>query len=86
MTAKEVAADILTRCWQNPADPKDRLPFAGLDAEIEKAVSDAEQRGRIAAVVDTLAILSDEQRLEIFGRYCRACGSKDPRCQCANDE
>lgn len=30
--------------------------------------------------------LTDGQRLHLFAQYCRGCGSKDPSCQCWNDE
>ena len=33
-----------------------------------------------------LAALTDEQRMELFGAYCKSCGSDDPGCQCWNDE
>lgn len=33
-----------------------------------------------------LSKLSDEQRMELFGYYCKACGSDNPKCQCWNDE
>lgn len=33
-----------------------------------------------------LDAMTDEQRMELFCDYCTECGSKDPRCQCWNDE
>lgn len=30
--------------------------------------------------------LTDDERMELFGNYCRYCGCKDPTCQCWNDE
>ncbi len=30
--------------------------------------------------------LTNEQRLELFGEYCKGCGCDDPDCQCWNDE
>lgn len=30
--------------------------------------------------------LTDDQRVELMGNYCRSCGCKDPSCQCWNDE
>lgn len=30
--------------------------------------------------------LTDGQRLHLFAQYCLGCGSKDPSCQCWNDE
>jgi hypothetical protein len=35
---------------------------------------------------DALDALTAEQRLEVFALYCTACGRKDARCQCWNDE
>jgi hypothetical protein len=37
-------------------------------------------------ILELLNQLTDEERLDIFSEYCRTCGSKDPRCQCWNDE
>lgn len=38
-------------------------------------------------VAELIASLTDEQRVELFNRYCKACGAaNDPRCQCWNDE
>lgn len=33
-----------------------------------------------------LAKLTDEERMSLFGDYCRSCGCDNPRCQCWNDE
>lgn len=30
--------------------------------------------------------MKNDDRLEVFVRYCRYCGSEDPGCQCRNDE
>lgn len=30
--------------------------------------------------------LTDKQRVDLFGDFCRACGTPDPNCQCWNDE
>ena len=38
------------------------------------------------SIMDMLDILTDDERLEIFYRYCVHCGSKDVKCQCWNDE
>lgn len=37
-------------------------------------------------VFEALDSLTDEQRLNVFSRYCTHCGSRNPRCQCMNDE
>lgn len=39
-----------------------------------------------ATALGYMLMLSDEERMEIIMRFCRACGSDDPRCQCWNDE
>ncbi len=39
-----------------------------------------------AQAVNALLSLTDEQRMSAFRLFCRHCGSKDPRCQCWNDE
>lgn len=30
--------------------------------------------------------LSDDERMELMGNYCKNCGDKNPNCQCWNDE
>lgn len=35
---------------------------------------------------EILRSLPRAERLEIFGDYCKHCGSADPGCQCWNDE
>ena len=30
--------------------------------------------------------LTDDQRLEVFNKFCKGCGKEDPSCQCWNDE
>lgn len=46
-------------------------------------VRDADPTGDAGSAV---AALTDEQRVELFSRYCRSCGSNDRGCQCWNDE
>jgi hypothetical protein len=40
----------------------------------------------LAWLVEKLNELTDEERLDVFARYCTYCGRKDPDCQCWNDE
>jgi len=37
-------------------------------------------------VASFVASMTDEQRVELFSKYCKHCGSDDPGCQCMNDE
>ena len=30
--------------------------------------------------------LTDDERMELFGDYCKYCGDTNPTCQCWNDE
>ena len=30
--------------------------------------------------------LTDEQRMQIIGSYCKYCGCDNPRCNCENDD
>lgn len=48
------------------------------------ATASSEEREEIE--VQRLASLTDDERLGIFMRHCRDCGSKNPSCQCMNDE
>lgn len=40
----------------------------------------------LESIKELLDALSDDERLELFGFYCKSCGGTDPRCQCWNDE
>ena len=40
----------------------------------------------VASVLSPMDTLTDDERLQVMARYCRDCGSEDPRCQCWNDE
>lgn len=40
----------------------------------------------ISKVVELLKLLDPEDRMEIFGKFCKHCGGDDPNCQCWNDE
>ena len=42
--------------------------------------------GRKALAANALFSLTDEERAEVFGLFCRHCGANDHRCQCWNDE
>lgn len=43
MTPEERTNDILTRCWEKDPAKREQFPFHGLDAEITKAIHEAEQ-------------------------------------------
>jgi hypothetical protein len=45
--------------------------------------SNQRQRDGIKAMLDAL---TDDERSDLFNEYCSSCGSKDPECQCWNDE
>lgn len=38
------------------------------------------------AIEDFLTRISDEERLSLFGDYCKYCGIDDNTCQCFNDD
>ncbi len=42
--------------------------------------------GRVALARALLLELTGAERRRLFGEFCRYCGTKDPRCQCWNDE
>lgn len=63
------------------------------DADVLKEAADEIERLRTERnneLKERLDALSDDQRLELMGRYCAHCGCKQPesgmRCQCWNDE
>lgn len=37
-------------------------------------------------VANLLALMTEEERLEVFALFCTYCGTDDPECQCWNDE
>jgi len=39
-----------------------------------------------AVIANNLYQLSDTERKDLFNLFCKHCGSKDPNCQCHNDE
>jgi hypothetical protein len=39
-----------------------------------------------AHAMEFLKDLTDEERLEIFNKFCKSCGSKNNKCQCWNDD
>lgn len=41
---------------------------------------------RKAVAANALFGLIDEERTQVFGLFCKHCGSNDPRCQCWNDD
>ncbi len=41
---------------------------------------------RVDAIISQMKEMSDDQRLEIIGSFCRHCGCDNPQCQCWNDE
>lgn len=57
---------------------------ADLRREEEKGYARGLQDGNDIEVM--LAALTNEQRLELFGKYCTACGSNDPNCCCMRDD
>jgi len=45
---------------------------------------------KIKATVETLItlmqLMTDDERMDVMGEFCRHCGDINPRCQCWNDE
>jgi hypothetical protein len=41
---------------------------------------------KIDHIIELLNRLSDEERVEVFSKFCRYCGDKNPDCQCWNDD
>lgn len=44
------------------------------------------KQGAVAQVTNMLLALSDEERMKVFGHFCKFCGCNNPRCHCWNDE
>lgn len=44
-------------------------------------------RGDIKQIIKAMmSMLTDNERLEIIGGYCKECGCENPKCACWNDE
>jgi hypothetical protein len=43
-------------------------------------------RSAASTARDLLDAMTDGERMELLGHYCKFCGCKDPSCQCWNDE
>jgi hypothetical protein len=56
---------------------RDALKVNPLDGVVMPQTEDVEK------LVD---MLQPYEREDLFSKYCKSCGSKDPRCQCWNDE
>jgi hypothetical protein len=66
--------DSTTRC----SECNEIIPSKGQEGEAE--------RKEVANAKELLDTFTDEQRCVLFSFYCNHCGSKDPRCQCWNDD
>ncbi len=40
----------------------------------------------VANIANNLFNLTEEERLEVMGYFCKHCGSADPKCVCWRDE
>lgn len=43
-------------------------------------------RNKITDSFNALILLTDEERLEVFSKFCVHCGSLDPKCFCMCDD
>jgi len=58
-----------------------------IDTSAESVESAAgNQHDATAKVVELLASMEDDLRIQVFSAYGTHCGCNDPRCQCWNDE
>lgn len=51
-----------------------------LEAEVKRL-----KEARVQSLKDALLDLTEEERLDIFGDYCKHCGRDDPGCRCWDD-
>jgi hypothetical protein len=55
--------------------------------EFDEARNSISPRDKVLrALAEELDALKDEERLYLFGLFCKTCGSKDPFCKCSRDE
>lgn len=67
--------------------PRIKKALALLDAsEAAASSTPASPDAAPETVVKCVEMLSDEQRIDLFRRFCKHCGSNNPRCHCSNDE
>lgn len=57
-----------------------------LDVKLAKKLWAQVNAEAMADAKEAVDILSQEQRLELFAKFCSGCGTEDPRCLCTKDE
>jgi len=58
----------------------------GVDFEMELITKKTKMDKGLDEAKKLLKELTDDERMELFGNYCKCCGCDDPSCQCWNDE
>lgn len=70
-------------------DAVDMICINGSIDPIYDAMSEFAQQEVAAAthpLQEKVDAMTDDERMELFGKYCKYCGRKDPNCQCWNDD
>ena len=81
--AKECLPLLLSKSMRNSMNMKNDPTFLNMLPDPTKTPNPASV---IKQIVATMLEMSEEERMEIMGSFCRHCGSDDPRCVCWNDE
>jgi hypothetical protein len=60
--------------------------FEWLDESVKQPYFNEEKKYSLEDIEKSLDALTNDERYDIFSKYCRSCGLKDTSCQCWNDE
>ncbi len=81
----QVTADEINKLFREYAVKRLKKKQQALrESEFKEVVKWVLSRGLKEEPLIDLSKLSDDERMELFSKYC--CGDKDPTCQCWNDE
>jgi hypothetical protein len=65
----------LNRCVRDKPCPRPNIKPSGQGINMSVKIA-----------MDILVDLNEDERMEIFNKFCKHCGSDNPNCQCWNDE
>jgi len=57
-----------------------------IEVDTNKQTTTEQYDNYMDAIKEMLSRLSDDERMEALGDYCKYCGGDDPACQCSNDD
>ena len=79
------ALSILDAKADGSNDCNFKMACATIHKELAEALKPSHNSHR-DEIIRLLDCMSSDERMEVFGEYCKHCGDKNPHCQCWNDE